>query len=336
MWHQVKTWLARFTIGALLAGLALIPTSPAAATLCNDGWVSPSNGRGTCSHHDGIAYGGYMYVPQKPPQPAKAVKFSSCKTLKAKYPAGIAKSNSYIAKASLLKTPKVWGAMYDLNKKLDTNKNGLICESLYVPSVLSPSPSSSPTPSPLPTASKPTSTPAAPSPSASNPAPVPSYTYTPEKGTVANPYSIGSSYLLRSTSGIEIKVVGSQPDVSVEACKIFFLTGCASKSINGIWTNIGFTPDSGETIIAISVSVTNSTNAKWVVTNAIDYVRADFGTLVWIQQSNSSSEYSNYFDIAPNSARTVRLFIRTSKSTNYSAWSLLVADGGYTAYMKIN
>lgn len=43
----------------LLASIAL-------ATPCNDGWESPSSGSGTCSHHGGVSYGGYVppvYVP---------------------------------------------------------------------------------------------------------------------------------------------------------------------------------------------------------------------------------------------------------------------------------
>ena len=43
----------------LLASIAL-------ATPCNDGWESPSSGSGTCSHHGGVGYGGYVpttYVP---------------------------------------------------------------------------------------------------------------------------------------------------------------------------------------------------------------------------------------------------------------------------------
>ena len=34
-------------------------SSFAHATTCADGWESPSTGRGTCSHHGGIARGGY-------------------------------------------------------------------------------------------------------------------------------------------------------------------------------------------------------------------------------------------------------------------------------------
>jgi hypothetical protein len=37
-----------------------------AGTLCADGWVSPSKGRGTCSHHGGI-YKPPAVVPQLPP-----------------------------------------------------------------------------------------------------------------------------------------------------------------------------------------------------------------------------------------------------------------------------
>lgn len=42
---------------AILMGLAL-PAAPTFATVCRDGTISHSTGRGTCSHHGGIAGGG--------------------------------------------------------------------------------------------------------------------------------------------------------------------------------------------------------------------------------------------------------------------------------------
>jgi hypothetical protein len=41
----------------------LLLASAFAGSLCNDGWVSPSTGPGTCSHHGGIAGGGSYYIP---------------------------------------------------------------------------------------------------------------------------------------------------------------------------------------------------------------------------------------------------------------------------------
>ena len=41
----------------------LFLASAFAGSLCNDGWVSPSTGPGTCSHHGGIAGGGSYYIP---------------------------------------------------------------------------------------------------------------------------------------------------------------------------------------------------------------------------------------------------------------------------------
>jgi len=43
----------------LLASIAL-------ATPCNDGWESPSSGSGTCSHHGGVSYGGYVPTTYAP------------------------------------------------------------------------------------------------------------------------------------------------------------------------------------------------------------------------------------------------------------------------------
>ena len=46
-------------------------TTFANATTCNDGWESPSSGRGTCSHHGGIAGGSIGYYPAySPNEPA--------------------------------------------------------------------------------------------------------------------------------------------------------------------------------------------------------------------------------------------------------------------------
>jgi hypothetical protein len=44
----------------LLASIAL-------ATPCNDGWESSSSGSGTCSHHGGVSYGGYVPTAYVPP-----------------------------------------------------------------------------------------------------------------------------------------------------------------------------------------------------------------------------------------------------------------------------
>lgn len=325
---------ANFAIALVIALLiTLLSPAPADATLCNDGWVSPSTGQGTCSWHGGIATGGYTYLPSKPATP---VKYSSCSKLKAKYPAGIAKSSLSIIRAYLLKTPKVWAAMYNLNKSLDYNKNGLICESLWVPWTSGSTPSASPSATPSPKVTQTPLLPVTPSPTVSKPAPSPQYTYTPEIGTIKNPIVTGNAYSLRSISGIEIKVLGSESDASIEACKYFAMTGCASKLIDSSWTNIGFGPDSRETMIAISVSISNKSNSKWKITDVIDYVNPEYGSLVWIEQGLRVSDYPTYFEIQPQSTHTVKLFARTYKNTNYSAWSLLVADGGYTAYMKIN
>jgi hypothetical protein len=47
----------------LMTGLGLM-AGPAHATLCLDGQLSPSSGRGTCSHHGGIDYGPLRLLAQ--------------------------------------------------------------------------------------------------------------------------------------------------------------------------------------------------------------------------------------------------------------------------------
>ena len=46
----------------------LFLASAFAGSLCNDGWVSPSTGPGTCSHHGGVAGGGSYYIPPSIPR----------------------------------------------------------------------------------------------------------------------------------------------------------------------------------------------------------------------------------------------------------------------------
>ena len=46
----------------------LFLASAFAGSLCNDGWVSPSTGPGTCSHHGGVAGGGSYYIPPSTPR----------------------------------------------------------------------------------------------------------------------------------------------------------------------------------------------------------------------------------------------------------------------------
>lgn len=40
-----------------IAALLTLTSSPASATVCEDGWISPSTGSGTCSWHGGIEDG---------------------------------------------------------------------------------------------------------------------------------------------------------------------------------------------------------------------------------------------------------------------------------------
>jgi hypothetical protein len=41
----------------ILSGCSEPNRTPEGYIICNDGWVSPSEGSGTCSHHGGISYG---------------------------------------------------------------------------------------------------------------------------------------------------------------------------------------------------------------------------------------------------------------------------------------
>ena len=50
-------------------------TTIANATPCNDGWESPSTGRGTCSHHGGIDRGSTRYYPATSPQVIQAPEY---------------------------------------------------------------------------------------------------------------------------------------------------------------------------------------------------------------------------------------------------------------------
>jgi len=47
--------------------LLILSIFTADATTCADGWESPSSGRGTCSHHGGIASGPIVYYTPTPP-----------------------------------------------------------------------------------------------------------------------------------------------------------------------------------------------------------------------------------------------------------------------------
>lgn len=56
---------------AFLIGMLI--SSASAQSICSDGWLSPSSGRGTCSHHGGVSSGDYtiprLNIPYIPPVP---------------------------------------------------------------------------------------------------------------------------------------------------------------------------------------------------------------------------------------------------------------------------
>jgi hypothetical protein len=65
-WESVPWWgwivgtliaVSLLTGKPILSGCAEPNRTPEGNIICNDGWVSPSEGSGTCSHHGGISYG---------------------------------------------------------------------------------------------------------------------------------------------------------------------------------------------------------------------------------------------------------------------------------------
>lgn len=65
----------------------LLLTSAFASSLCNDGWVSPSTGPGTCSHHGGIAEGRDYYIPPSPPSTSNSQQLPTGSNYQAPLPA---------------------------------------------------------------------------------------------------------------------------------------------------------------------------------------------------------------------------------------------------------
>lgn len=324
---QAKTGLFGLAFGLfLLTSSVIFPVSPASATLCNDGWVSPSTGQGTCSHHWGIAKGGFVSVPAKP---AKAIKFSSCKTLKAKYPDGIAKSLDHIYKATLLKTPLIWPAMYNLNKKLDADGNGLICETLYVYPWLRPTPS--PTPRPI--------TSPSPTPTSSNPLPTPAPSAIPT-GSKASPVPLGANYAMRSSGGHLISIVQVDDDGTPELCAQTEYTtyGCEYTYLNGVRTSNGFGQYAVDKFAALKVRFTNNSTINWNPWGDISMVELQNGDWLYIQSMIGSMPFNEILgqvNVLPGQYRDIMIYYRPLKTVSISSGLLVGNDGATRVYFSL-
>lgn len=112
----------------IVFALNLSSTTAFAGTLCSDGWVSSSSGRGTCSWHGGIYYSSTSNssTTSKP----KPVTFSSCATLYKKYPNGVGAPAYFKKPITRYLMPKSDSALYKANVKFDHDGIGIACARL--------------------------------------------------------------------------------------------------------------------------------------------------------------------------------------------------------------
>ena len=143
-------------LGFLAILLPLSSSSMASAgSLCSDGWVSGSSGSGTCSWHGGIASGGFYYpgttTIYKAPTDYRVKTYANCSALRKQFVFGVRKTIKY---PSYYLPTFYFPSLYDKNKKLDSNRDGAICEMIKSfptsTTVTAPSPTPTPTPTPTP------------------------------------------------------------------------------------------------------------------------------------------------------------------------------------------
>lgn len=135
---KIKNGLASVIFAATVIAGSTPMSLAFADTLCSDGWVSKSSGSGTCSWHGGIAESYQTPAQTKAwkklqailntPQPKR--KFSDCAQMRKYYRTGVARDfDALIAKENLkYQYATLKPEVYALNSRLDTNRNGMVCE----------------------------------------------------------------------------------------------------------------------------------------------------------------------------------------------------------------
>lgn len=233
----MKRFSALGLLSALLVGLLSTAIQPAMSdTLCNDGWVSPSSGQGTCSWHGGVAGGGSS--------DKNAKKYKSCEALRKTYRHGVA-SSIYRVVTSRYYPADLAPRTYSLNRAFDTNKNGLVCEVLD--------------PSRRPYSNTSSSNPI----NITVPAPIP----TPDPnfiGSIQNPAQIGQTAEL---DGYAFKVTGQIKDVTESFCSripsVGTVDGCLYErdQFGSIQRALGPNPSRSKMWIELPLEVQATTNA---------------------------------------------------------------------------
>lgn len=284
-------------IGLLAAVLPLSSVSMASAgSLCSDGWVSGSTGSGTCSWHGGISSGGVYYpgttTIYKVPTDLRVKTYANCAALRKQFVFGVRKSITY---PSYFLPTFYFPSLYNKNKKLDTNRDGAICEVLksvpVAPIVQTPSPTPTPTP-------------------------------TLKLGSLTKPALPGQTV---ETAGIEFTLLSAPADADAAVCSlkvIIAVKGCLY-ALNG-WGNIdrptGVDPDSVRKWVSINLRI------KRLKTSLYFYPLSSWDFRIYSAQDSSSWTLYNapnmtQSDLAPyggDEVRNATLFISVPKNVDFS------------------
>ena len=310
-------WFRQFRARKLVAlilfsvFLSFMPTIVSAKSVCSDGWISSSSGRGTCSWHGGIA-GGPAFVPAKYqtyklPTDFRVKRYSNCSKLRKQYAFGV--TNTFFYSWDYYK-PWYFPALYKKNAKLDTNRDGVACEIVMAKS----SPTPAPTPTPTPTATA-TATATA--------------TLLPKLGTKARPAVVGQTV---ESSGFEFTLLGQPKELSQEVCSyvvIRAIEGCLYQrnEWNLITKANGIDPAASTKWVSLDLRVKRNPGSvyfylgSWQYTLFSNTYRAN-----WDSTYAPNFDYADLKSFSDNETRTISMIFLVPKNADFSKSAFGILD----------